>query len=141
MSVDREAQDAQAGREVVVPDRRVPVGGAALQHLATPDVVHQDVEATVVRVDRAASAGDLDRIEVVDGDRDPGAAELGHERGGLLDRLGPVVVGPQRPGRARPAGAHDRRAGLTECSGDAASRAAGGAGHERDTAAQRVGIG
>ena len=46
----------QAGVEVVLPDRRVPVGRAALEHLAAPDVVDEHVEAAVVPSIRSASA-------------------------------------------------------------------------------------
>ena len=45
--VDREAQEAQARLEVVLPDRRVPVD----EQLAAPDVVHEDVETTLLGVD------------------------------------------------------------------------------------------
>ena len=71
---------------------------------------------------RAGEGLHLGRVEVVDGDRDAGAAELGDERRRLLDRLGPVVVGAQGPGRAGAAGADDGGAGLAERGGDAASR-------------------
>src|SRR5205085_6604981 len=55
---------------------------------------------------------------MVDGGRDPGATEVGDELGGLLDRLGPVVVGPTGS-RAAP-GADDRCAGFTQGTRDAA---------------------
>ena len=57
------------------------------------------------------------------------------ELGGLLDRLGPVVLRAPLPGRA--AGAVDRRARLAQRDGGAAPGAAGRARHERHLAGQR----
>ena len=82
---------------------------------------------------RSTSAADLLGVEVVDGDRDALAAGRGDELGGLLDRLRAVDLGA--PLARAAAGAVDGRAGLAERDGDAAARAAGGAGDERDHAA------
>ena len=71
---------------------------------------------------------------------DAGAAELRDELGGLLDRLGPVVVGSGCRSRVRATGADDRRAGLAERGGDAAARASGRAGDDGDAATERIGI-
>ncbi|MDF3050938.1 MAG: hypothetical protein K0R87_2576 [Pseudonocardia sp.] len=95
---------------------------------------------SVVATDAFGQSADLDGVEVVDLDRDPGAAELGDEIRGLLDRLGPVVVGatPGRP--AGPARAHDGRAGLTERGCDASSCSAGGAGDNGHATPQGVAV-
>ncbi len=42
--------------EIVLPDRRVPVGGTALQLFAAPDVVDQHVDAAVLAA-RSAPRG------------------------------------------------------------------------------------
>ena len=58
VGVDGEPQDAEPVVEVVLPDRCVPLRRRALEHLAAPDVVHQDVETPVLLADttRASSA-------------------------------------------------------------------------------------
>ena len=48
VGVDREPEDPQAGVEVVLPDRGVPLVGSALQDLGAPDVVDQHVDVPVV---------------------------------------------------------------------------------------------
>ena len=68
---------------------------AALEQLAAPDVVDEHVDVAVVAPDLLGQALHLGGVEMVDRDRDAGAAELRDELGGLLDRLGPVVVGPR----------------------------------------------
>ena len=78
--------------------------------------------------DPVGEAPHLVGIEVVDRDRDAGAAEAGDELGGLLDRLGPVVVGPQRCVSGAAAGADDRCARFAQGGGDAAAGAAGRSG-------------
>ena len=83
--------------EVVLPDRRVPLRRAALQQLAAPDVVDEHVEVPVVAGDAPGETLHLRGVEMVDDDRDAGAAELRDERGRLLDRLGPVVLGSRDP--------------------------------------------
>ena len=65
------------------------------------------------------------------------AAGRGDQLGGLLDGLRPVTGGAAADAAA---GAVDRRPGLAEHAGDAASGAAGGAGDEGDPAAQAAGI-
>ena len=89
---------------------------------------------------RSASAAHLVGVEVVDRDRDPGAAERGDQLGRLLDGLRPVVVGPERARPAAAAGADDRRAGLAQRGGDAPARAAGRAGDHRHPSPQRLRI-
>ena len=86
---------------------------------------------------RWTSASHLARLEVVDGHRDAGAAGGVHQLGGLLDRLGPVVL--RAPlARAAPGAVHGR-AGLAEGHRDAAAGAARGAGHQGHPALKRAG--
>ena len=91
--IDGEPQNAQPVVEVELPDRRVPLRGAALEQLAAPDVVDEHVDVAVVAPDPVGEALDLHRVEVIDRYRDTGAAELRHEFGGFLDGLVAVVVG------------------------------------------------
>ena len=132
VGVDRQAQQPQAGVEVVLPHRRVPLG----QLLAAPDVVDQHVQAALLGVDALHERLDLGRIEVVDRDGDPLAAGGADELGGLLDRLRPVVLRPPLAGAA--AGAVDGRAGLAQRDRGAAAGAARRARHERHLAGQRT---
>ncbi len=94
MGVDGEPQDTQARVEVVLPDRRVPLGRAALEHLGTPDVVDEHVDVAVPLAELVGQTRDLVGVEVVDRGSDPDAAELRDDLGRLLDGLGPVVVRP-----------------------------------------------
>jgi hypothetical protein len=130
--VDRQAQHPQAAVEVVLPDRRVPLD----ELLAAPDVVDEQVEAAVLGLDAAHERLDLRRHEVVDVDGDALATRVGHELGGLLDRLRAVVL--RAPLARRAPRAVDRRVGLAERDGRAAAGAAGGARDERDLACQRT---
>ena len=80
--------------EVVLPDRGVPLGRAALEHLAAPDVVDEHVEVAVVARRSARRAPRPGRVR----DGRPATAmpvppSSRDELGGLLDRLGAVVVG------------------------------------------------
>ena len=85
---------------------------------------------------RATSASTCVGLEVVGRDGDPRAAGRVDELGGLLDRLGPVVL---RALLARAAaGAVDGRARLAERDGDPAPGAAGRARHERHLPGQRT---
>ena len=59
MGVDGEPEQAQPVLEVVLPDRLVPLE----QLLATPDVVHQDVEPAAFRSDPGDERLDLDGDE------------------------------------------------------------------------------
>ena len=141
VGVDREAEDPETRGEVVLPDGRVPLGRAALQLLAAPDVVDEHVDVAQVVADLLGQLLHLTGIEMVDGAGDPGAAQVGHELGRLLDRLGPVVVRPGRPGRSGAAtGAHHRRARLAQRGRDATPGAAGGAGDDGDATTKCVSI-
>ena len=90
----------------------------------------------MVGVDALDERAHLLGLEVVDPDGDPAPARRVDERGGLLDRLGTVVLRARRGGAA--AGAVDGGAGLAERDGDAAAGAAGRARDERDRAFERV---
>ena len=65
---------------------------------------------------------DLRGIEMVDGDRDPGASETRDELGRFFDSLRTVIVRSHGSGTATRA--HDRRAGLGQGDRDAAAGAA-----------------
>jgi hypothetical protein len=138
--VDGEPQDPQALVEVVCPDRRVPVRRAALEDLGAPDVVDEYVDVAVVGPDPLGQRVDLVGFQVIDRDRYAGAPEPGDEVSGLLDGLGPVVVGANWADSAAATGADDRRAGLAQGGGDSTPGAPGGAGDDSDAAAQRVWI-
>ena len=56
--------------EVVLPDRRVPLGRAALEHLGAPDVVDQHVDVAVLAPDPLGQAAHLLGVEMVDAHRD-----------------------------------------------------------------------
>lgn len=71
---------------------------------------------------------------MVDPDGDAPAARGGHELGGLLDGLRPVVLRPVT--FPAPPGAPDRGTGLPQRDGDAAAGTAGGAGDERHAAGE-----
>ena len=75
---------------------------------------------------------------MVDRDRDAGAAEVGDQLRGLLDRLRAVVVGAKRSATAAAAGAEDRRACFAQRRGDAATGAAGRASDHGHATSQRV---
>ena len=138
VGVDRESKDAQPGVEVVLPDRRVPVVGAALQDLGAPDVVDQHVDVAVVVPDPLGETPHLVGVEMVDRDRDAGAAEIRDHLGGLFDRLGAVVLGALRARRAPRA--DDGRAGFTQRGGDATARATRRARDDGDASLQCVSI-
>jgi len=130
--VDRQAQHPQAAVEVVLPQRHVPLD----QLLAAPDVVDEHVEAALLGLDPRDERLHLRGDQMVDLDRDPIPARLADELGGLLDRLGAVVLRAPLAGRAPRA--VDGRAGLAERDGGAAPRPAGRARDERHLACQRT---
>ena len=66
--VDREAEDAQARLEIVLPDGRVPIGRSTLQELRAPDVVDQHVDVTVIGSDPGREIRNLFGLEMVDGE-------------------------------------------------------------------------
>lgn len=90
----------------------------------------------MVAVDALHEGGDLGRLQVVDGQGDAGATGLGDLLGGLLDGLGPVVVGACLPGGA--AGAVHDGSGGPQLDGDAPPGASGGARHQGDPSGERA---
>jgi hypothetical protein len=106
--VDRQAQHPQPAVEVVLPHRRVPLG----ELLAAPDVVDEHVQPALLGLDAPHERLDQGRLQMVNLDRDSLPAGAIHELGGLLDRLGPVVLRAPLPRRAPRA--VDRRACLAQ---------------------------
>ena len=76
VGVDGEPEDAKTVVEIELPDRRVPVGRTAFEHLAAPDVVDEDVDVAVLPPDVVGEVLHLVGIEMVDDGRDAGAAEV-----------------------------------------------------------------
>ena len=77
--VDCEPQYSKTVVEVVLPDRRVPVGGPAFQQFAAPDVVDEHVDVAVLLPNPIGEMFDLFRVEMIDCGGDTGAAKLGHQ--------------------------------------------------------------
>ncbi|GAA3371484.1 hypothetical protein GCM10017744_099400 [Streptomyces antimycoticus] len=138
VGVQTEPENAQPVVEAVFPDRGVPVGGPALEPLGAPDVVDQDVDPAVIVADALGQPPDLRGVEMVGADGDAGATEPRDEFGRLLDRLGPVVVGPAPARYAAAAGADDGGAGLAQRGRDPAPGAAGRPGDDGDTSVQCI---
>ena len=78
------------------------------------------------------------RIQVVNLHRDTEAAEPRDHLGGLLNGLGPVVVGCHAAVAAATTGADDCRSRLAERRGDTAATPTCRAGYHCDLAAQRI---
>ena len=72
--------------------------------------------------------------------RHAGPAEARDQLGGLLDRLGTLVVRAQAATRAASSRTDHRRARLAESSRDAPPGTPGRSRDDRDTTAQRIGI-
>ncbi len=130
--VDRQAEHPEAVLEVVLPDRLVPLE----QALAAPDVVDEHVQAAVLGVDAPDELRDLCWLEMVDRDGDPHAPGVADELGGLLDRLGPVVLRAPLPRRA--AGAVHDRPCLPERDGRPTPGTTGCARNERHLSGERT---
>ena len=64
--VDGQPEDAKAGVEIVLPDRRVPLRRSALQDLGAPDVVDEHVDVAVLVAQLAGQPLHLRGIEVID---------------------------------------------------------------------------
>ena len=86
VGVDGQAQDAQASVEIVLPQLGVPAG----EVIAAPDVVDEDVEASLLGLDARHQPLHLRRVEVVADDGDGRPSGLGGPSGRLFDRLGPI---------------------------------------------------
>ncbi len=133
VSVDGQPQDAQTSFQIVSPDRRVPRWRGTFQDFGAPDVVDQHIDVAVVVAHARSQTPHLRGVEVINLDRDPHAAKLGYQLGGLLDGLGTRVIRPDRPAPASTAapGADHCRTGLTQAGRNAASRTSCRAGHHR----------
>jgi hypothetical protein len=108
VGLDGEPEEPEAVVEAELPYGRVPLRGSALEQLAAPDVVDEHIDVAVGGPDLLGQRFHLDGIEVVDRDRDAGAAEARDDLGGLLDRLGTAVVGPKGSRATTAPRAHDR---------------------------------
>lgn len=124
----------------MLPDGGVPLGRAAFEQFAAPDVVDEDVDVVVVAPDPVGETAHLRRVEVVDSDGHAGAAEVGDELGRLLDRLSAVVVRPKASAPAAATGAHDGGTRLTEGGSNAASGPPGRPGDNGHSALQRISV-
>ena len=85
--------------EIVLPYGRVPLARSALEHLGSPDVVHQDVDVAVSIADAIREALYVDRVEVIDRDRDAVSTKPGDQFGRLFNGFWPVVVRARRAKR------------------------------------------
>jgi hypothetical protein len=126
VGVDGESQDAKAGVEIVLPELGVPPG----EVVAAPDVVDEDVEASLVGLDARYERLHLRRVEVVADDRHSLPSSLAGASGRAFDRLGPthlrwtVLAAAARGVDGRPGGGQLDREGATGTTG--------GTGDERD---------
>ena len=114
------------------PEGRSPLG----QRVAAPDVIDQHVQPTLFGADALEQPFDFRLHGVVRPDGDAAAALRGDHLRRLLDRLGSPGGGgfaPHAPSRAV-----DRGARRTQHAGDAAPRAARGAGNDGHLAVQRL---
>src|SRR5688572_16878023 len=141
VGVDREPQDPEPFGEIVLPDRRVPVGGTALELLPAPDVVDEQVDPVVVSTKALREALDLRWVEVIDLDGDPAPTRAGDELRRFFDGFWAIVVGAAASRAAAAPRAVDDGTGLAECHRDAAPRAARRSGHHRHATAERLRIG
>src|SRR5262245_36681902 len=117
MRVDAEPEQPQAVFEIMLPYRLVP-----FEELFTaPYVVYEYIESALVGTDAPDKLGDLGCDEMIDLDGDAFAAERGHDLGGFLDGLGPLIFGCLPA--CRPPGDIDSGAGGTELGRDAAAGA------------------
>src|SRR5512134_1820823 len=140
VGIDGQAENPEPLLEIELPDRGVPVPGAALELLPTPDVVDQNVDVAVLLPDPLRQTHDLAGVEMVDDDRDAVAAQRGDELGSFLDRLGAVVVGPQGTPATAAAATDDRGAGLSQRGRDTTAGPACRPGDHRDAATQGIRI-
>ena len=124
--LDGEAQQLQPIREIMLPDRLVPLE----QVLAPPDVVDQDVERAALAADARDKCLHFAGDQMVDADRDRLAAELGDQRSGLLDRLAAPDL--RRTALGAAPGHVDGRSGGAELDRDFASRSACSPRHQGD---------
>jgi hypothetical protein len=122
--------------EVVLPDRRVPVGGTALEQLRAPDVVDEHVDVAVSRADPLGEAPHLAGVEMVDGDAIPVPPKLGDELG-RLSIVSARLYSDRAASRAA-TGANHRRAGFAQRGRDPAPGATSRAGYDGHATTKRV---
>jgi hypothetical protein len=132
MGVDAEPEQSQTVVEIALPDGLVPLGFAEL----TPDVVHQDVQRTLLLLDPVDQGPDLLGVQMIHRYGDPVTTGLVDQGRGLLDRLRPVHLRPASL-RAAPGHVHGR-AGGTELDRDPAPGRPGRPGHQRHLSRQRL---
>ena len=136
VGLDGEPEYPESLVEIELPDGRVPLGRPALEQLTAPDVVDEHVDVAVIGLDARGQGLYLVLLEMVDGSRDPDAAEARDEVGGLLDRLGAVVF---RSSRSRGATrANDRCPRLAQSGCDATPSPPRRARDDGDTAPQCI---
>jgi hypothetical protein len=99
--VDGQAQGAEPDIQRGLPDRFVPLDSGRSE-----DIVHENVQCSLLPFDASHERAHLVRHEVIHLDRDPAATRLVHERGSFFDGLRPVHLRPLRA--ARSAGGVDR---------------------------------
>ncbi|RDL08149.1 hypothetical protein DER30_1483 [Streptomyces sp. HB202] len=128
VGVDGQPQGVQSGVERRFPHRLVPLD------LRAPDVVHQDVQGSLLARDPGHERPDPVGQQMVDLDGDAPSARRVDQGSGLLDRLGPVHLGAL--GAAGTAGHVHGRPGGAELDGDASPAPAGATGDERHTTGQ-----
>ena len=131
VAVDRSLEQFEPLGAGKLPKGQSPLG----ECVATPDVVHQDVQSAVVRADAREKPLNLRLHGVVGADRDAAAARRGDHLRGFLDRFGPSGGGGT-PAHA-PARAVDGGASGPQHAGDPAAGAAGGPRDDGHLAAQR----
>jgi hypothetical protein len=139
VSTDTQPQYPQSFLEIVLPERRVPFRGAALEHFGAPDVVHQNVDMAVRAPNPIREVLHFGGAQMIDSHGDARSTKACHELSRFFDGFGTFVVGARRAIRSRaPPGANDRRTRLREGTGNAASRPARRAGHDCDTVSECV---
>ena len=126
VGVDAEPEQPEPVREVVLPDRLVPLE----EPLAAPDVVDEDVEPPALGADAGDERRDLVRHQMVDAHRHPLAAEPRSTSAAVSSIVSRAAVA-RAPAAAAAAGHIDRRPGGAELDRDPAPGPAGGARDER----------
>jgi len=117
---------------------QLPEGYAPLHEgIATPHVVHQNVELPLLTANAREEPRDLLLDSVIDAHGDALSALRRHQCGRFIDSLGPLLTTGQLAAHAPPS-AVDRGAGLAKHHGDATPDTAGGARHHGDSSLQRL---
>jgi len=92
VGVDGEAEESESAVEVAFPDRSIPVGWAALEVLASPNVVDQYVNVAVLFGDCGGERLDLGDVEVVCRDWYADPTSVIYQLGCLFDCLAATVI-------------------------------------------------